>query len=134
MKPPRPPKPPGACLVPEVTRDEDERPVWKVRWPQFLGLDAEDGVLIDKIRRAKQRDHEEFRALQKFCSSSGDRDGARFFREEAADALKEYRAACLVLPYTMAEPPGDCPVVPEWDWPVELAPWIDRIVWAVTTR
>lgn len=118
-------RPPGAGVYATLSRAEGEEPVWKYRSPQYVSLDVDK---LDQIRREAQRRREEMIELQKWCGKAGDRDGARFFREEAADAMKEYRAACLHLSKWACDPPGDCREPEEWNWPAELAPWLSRVV------
>lgn len=44
----------------------------------------------------------------------------KIFRDEARSAMKIYRAACLLLPYVSDEYPGDCKLVPMWEFPPDL--------------
>lgn len=126
--------PPGACVrrLPTRRGDDSKDAVWKIQIPHFLPSGPEIADRVGAVRKARAADRDDFLALQKACGARGDRDGARFFKEAAGDALKEYRAACLVLPLLEANPPGDCPCRPEWEWPVELAPWVDRIIWEMS--
>lgn len=119
-----PQKPAGAHVKLMPARN-DGGPVWKYAVPACLRLSA---GRVDAIRRAASARRDEFVALQKALGSAGDRDGARFAKDEAGDALKEYRAACLILGTLACDPPGDSKCRPEWEWPVELAPWLDRVV------
>lgn len=125
--------PPGACVYLAAKRDGSGESAWHVRMPRFLPQCDGIGEMLDVARREKAADRDHFLALQKEAGAARDRDMARFWKEEAADALKEYRALCLVIPYYVAQPPGDCPYRPEWEWPTELAPWIDRVIWRITS-
>ncbi len=78
-----------------------------------------DFLLARKKERTRFR--EEMLAAQRACGR-GDREGARFFGREAAQAMKEYRACCYILSVAMADPPGDCRGVQA---SLELAPYID---------
>lgn len=75
--------------------------------PRYLGLCPEK---LENARVAATRLRDDMLAYQKQCSANKDREGARFFKEEAADAMKMYRAACLLLPFYAREPRGDCPL------------------------
>jgi hypothetical protein len=81
--------------------------------------------VVDGIRKEAAARRDLMIAYQKEFST--DREAARFFKMEATDALKEYRAACLMLGHLQCEPPGDSKYVAMKDWPVELAPWINRV-------
>lgn len=120
-----PPKPAGTHVHLSVTRNQDADWVWKYQVPKFLTLNAD---VVDEQRRAaiSRRDH--YVAIQKEFGSAQDRDTARWAKDEAGDALKEYRACCLLLGHLLCDPPGDSKFVPEWEWPVELAPWLDRVI------
>jgi hypothetical protein len=107
------------------TARNGDGPVWKYRLPKFMSFDT---GRIDAMRRAAIVRRDEWLAMQKEFGAARDADGARFCKGEATDALKEYRAACLMLGFLVVDPPGDSPYRPEWEWPVELAPWIDRVV------
>jgi hypothetical protein len=75
-------------------------------------------------RKCWLRQNEDMKAFQKLCAQSGDRDGARFFKDEAAYAMKFYRAACLLIPHVAAEFPGDCVQRDPYDFPPELFPYL----------
>lgn len=123
-----PPRPSGTHVVLRRTRNGKDcygEPVWKYEVPKFLPLDADK---VDAIRRGAVLRRDEYVALQKELGSARDREGARWAKDEATDALKEYRSACLVLGMLICDPPGDSLFKPEWEWPVELAPWIDRVI------
>lgn len=93
---------------------------------------AEAAQAIDEFRRASINRRDEMMAFQK--QNSTDREAARFFKDEARDALKDYRAACLVLPYYTSDVPGDCPVVAVSKWPVELEHHIRRVFYLVALK
>lgn len=104
---------------------------WKISLPPYMPDGESSADLVNDMRKAAVVRRDEMLAFQKACGASKDVEGAKFFKGEAADALKEYRAACLILPWLMAEAPKDCPVRESYEWPVELAPWCDRIINAV---
>lgn len=122
-----PPRPRGVHIVLDVNRSDGEY-VWKYRVPRYLSDGVASVEAIDLARKGAVSRRDEMLAFQKMCGEARDREGAKFFKEEAADALKEYRAACLLLPLFMSDPPGDCPYKEEYEWPVEIAPWIDRVI------
>lgn len=68
------------------------------------------------------RFRDEMVSFQKMCGKA-DRDGARFFGREAAEALKHYRACCHILSLAMRGPPGDCVGVQAG---LEIAPYVDH--------
>lgn len=88
----------------------------------------------DEILRRMKREANDFleqmQAAKKACERAKDIDGARMFRGFAADAMRQYRAICLVAPWFMVEPlPGDCrKIVALFDWPVELSSELDRVL------
>lgn len=120
-----PPKPAGTHLFIRITRNQDADPVWKYEVPKYMNFDA-GKVETSRKSAVARRDH--YIALQKEFGADRDRESARWAKDEATDALKEYRAACLILGHLLCEPPGDSPFAPEWEWPVELAPWLDRVL------
>ena len=121
------PKPPGVYVKLHPRRDEGKGSVWKIQVPDWLPSGPDVAAKVENIRLTSQLRREEMLQFQKQCSKD-DRDGARFFKAEATDALKEYRAACLMLPLFQANPPGDALFDPVWNWPIELAPWVDRVI------
>mgnify|MGYP000523576400 FL=1 len=121
-------RPTGANVVEERTRNGKDcwgEPVWKYQVPRFISLCPNK---VDSLRRAAVSRRDEFVSMQKDFGLARDRESARWAKDEATDALKEYRASCLVLGHLLCEPPGDSQFKPEWEWPVELAPWIDRVL------
>ena len=79
--------------------------------------DAEE-VDRKRVYWANQRD--EMLSFQKICAKEKDFEAAKFFKEEAVEALKHYRGCCLVLGHLLCEPPGDSPFLPTTQWPLEL--------------
>jgi len=78
---------------------------------------------VDACRRFRaeySRRREEMLAFQK---QARNRDDARFFKEEASDALKWFRAADAWVKLLSAEKGWR----PTSDWPVELQPYFDRV-------
>lgn len=91
--------------------------------PEFFDLDP---GFLEACRLAAIRRREEMATFKSECGKRGDRDGARFFKEEEADAMKEYRAACLLLPwYTEAR--GDAPIRDLYEIGPELFPYLSRV-------
>ena len=115
-------KPSGTWVYRSQSRS-DSSEVWKVKTPQYLSWSS-DKLLQKKKEITSHR--EEMLVWQKHFASLKDYEAARFFANEASDALKEYRGLCLILGNVLCDPPGDSPWKPEWDWPVELSPWIER--------
>ena len=85
---------------------------------EFIGADVADEVNATRIYYARHRD--EMLAFQKECGAHGDKEGAKFFKDEARDALRHYRAACLLLPWVSGDLPGDCPEREPFYFPEEL--------------
>lgn len=85
---------------------------------------------IDAIRKEWAQHHEAMAACQKEAGQrlreTGDRTTFEFFKAEAAEALKRYRAACLLLGCIAPGMRGDCPSRPQKDWPEELFPALDE--------
>lgn len=77
---------------------------------------------LHDIRREEQAHREAMLGFQKACAQ--DRETSRYFKGEAADALKFYRAACLLLGWVDAAAPGDCPTKKPADWPLEVIPQV----------
>lgn len=85
---------------------------------------------LSAIRRDATRFHALMTGYQKSCGRQ-EAEIARYFRECAKEAMKSYRAACLLLGYFMADPPGDCHHRPTTLWPEELSPYLDQVLgWA----
>lgn len=83
-------------------------------------------IKLEAYRKAAARRRDDMIALQKECGARQDREGARFFKEEAADALKEYRAVCLLLPWYTQEAGGDAPLRDLYEIGPELFPYLER--------
>jgi hypothetical protein len=79
---------------------------------------ADDETLDQRRKEALQR-REQMLSFQKSAGQAGDRDMARFFKDEAAEAMKDYRGACLVLGHLRTDL-GDCPFRYHTDWPLEI--------------
>lgn len=109
-------------------RDGGKGEVLKCRIGWTVPLSSETADALLKIRREAIAQREEMLSYQKQCGKSGDREGARFFKEEAADWMKYYRAACLLIPYHTSDHPGDCKYMREWDWPPDLFDHLDRVM------
>ena len=123
-----PAKPNGVHIGLELKRDGSKDYVWKIKLPGYMPLHEGCAGAVGNMRKTAAARRDLMIAYQKDCAKAKDIEGAKFFKEESADALKEYRAACLMLPLFDANPPGDCQYKPVWEWPVELAPWVDRVV------
>lgn len=121
-----PPKPIGACLRTHPRRDGEKGIVWKIHWPEWLPTGPEIGDRLLALRKEAIAHRDVMIAFQKAAGS--DREAAKFFKVEATDALKFYRAICVVVPMYVTCPPKDCPTVDWWQWPVELAPAFDRVI------
>jgi hypothetical protein len=76
--------------------------------------------VLDKRRKEWAKHCDEMKALQKECGKNRDAENARFFKQEANEAMKHYRGCCLVLGHLLNSPPGDSPFVPTSKWPLEL--------------
>lgn len=85
----------------------DDPPLPKYVLPHFFDLCPEK---LETARVSATRHRDEMVAAQKQCGAEKDREGAKFFKEEAADAMKMYRAACLLLPWYTQDVGGDCPL------------------------
>lgn len=78
-----------------------------------------------EIRKRAISDRDAMLAVKK---AARDAETARFAKQEAADRMKHYRASCLVAGQLVTDAPGDCPPVPVAEWPVELHPYVDRVL------
>lgn len=92
--------------------------------------DVVDNLMERRV--AYLRRLEAMQEYQKFCAKQGDREGAKFFKEEVADARKYYLAACLLIPHVAAYYPGDCKLRDLGDFPLELMPAASHIIGVVT--
>jgi hypothetical protein len=86
--------------------DCGEPALLKYRLPMCFNLDAE---LLKKVRIEAIKRREEMCDFKKKTAAGGDREYAKFFKEEEADARKEYNAVCLLLPFYTQDVGGDCP-------------------------
>jgi hypothetical protein len=113
----------------QTSRADDKKQVRKYHIARYMnGYYRADAINAQRLRWIAHRN--EMLDYQKACAAAGDREGAKFFKGEASEALKLYRSACLVLPYFMVDPPKDCPYKDEWDWPEELFGHIDLVLGA----
>lgn len=112
--------------MPVVLSHDDEGNPKLVYKERFYG-EMNEGFFARLLAFKKRytRDREEMLTFKKACQKMGDIEGARFFREEAADCLKMQRAAAYWLGRYMEAPPGDCPNHPPCEWPIELAYHLD---------
>ena len=123
-----PPRPAGVNVVLRATRNGKDcwgDLVWKYEVPKFITLDAD---AVDAMRHGAILRRDEYIARQKEFGAMRDRESAKWAKDEATDALKEYRAACLILGNLLCDPPGDSLWKPEWEWSLDLAPWLDRVI------
>jgi hypothetical protein len=86
----------------------------------------EDEARLDGMRKAAAQHRQDMLDYQKMCGKGGDRDGARFFKEEATHALKTYRGACYALGYVTGTSAGDYKHAAFSEWPEEIEPFIRR--------
>lgn len=109
----------------QATRvDKDDPLVLKYSLSAYFDLCP---VQLKAIRVAAIKRRDEMAALKVQFGKSGDRDTSRFFKEEEADALKEYRAVCLLLPWYTQDIGGDCPVRDFYAVGPELFPYLCRV-------
>src|SRR5678815_4264183 len=106
--------------------NDDGKIVKRYGWPadQVTGSVAADA--LREWRKAAIVDRDQFLAFQKAAGASGDRDGARFFKECANRELRRQRACTLMLPWIGTPDPNqrvDRPVL----WPLELVEELDEI-------
>lgn len=93
----------------------------------FSGWDTpteENAKYLLKERKEYQQLHESLISEQK---KTKDREHAKFLKEEAREALKMYRAACLLIPWYTNDYPGDCKVSELRNAPKELLPYMCRL-------
>lgn len=103
----------------------EAREKWKLReWAMRIPYSMpDDPDYVDAKRKAALQHRDEMLAFQKAAAKAGDRDAARFFKEEASDAMRQYRGACLVLGHLLCDPPGDSPFRRTDEWPLEIVPY-----------
>lgn len=65
---------------------------------------------------------------KKTAQALGEIDLAKFFKDEAKEDLKFYRAACLLLPQFTNEYSKDCKYIEPYDMPIELAYQLDYLL------
>lgn len=102
--------------------------ITKCRINYTLPLGPETIEALNALRKNANQHREEMLTYQKACGKRGDRDGAKFFKGEASEAMKTYRAACLLIPHFSSEYSGDCKLMDAWDWPPDLFDHIDRVM------
>lgn len=95
---------------------------------QFWGQYYCDELLdaLNDIRKAAALHREAMLGFQKECGARKDIKGAKFFKEEAAEALKEYRGACACIGHLRPDWLGDCPYVESKAIPPEIVPYVYR--------
>lgn len=117
----KPEVPKGAYIRSEDVSSSSEKMglKWKIYIPGHLygEIDGDDLLAIRKEQIALR---DECLALQKKYGKD-DRELAKYYSNEAREALKVYRAVCMLIPYWVANPSKDCPVVHRLDWPIELS-------------
>ncbi len=91
----------------------------KYNLPMCFDLDG-DALLLERLRLVKEI--EGLKAQQKAFSAAKDFDAAKSMKAEVAEATKAYRAVCLLVPWYVANPPGDCPVRDLYEVGPELFP------------
>lgn len=97
------------------------------KWNAYTApTEASTEVLLAQKKQATQL-RDLYLGFQKQAGKDRDIDAARFFRGEAAEQMKLYRAATFLLPWYVSIPPGDCREVAPSDWPVELAAQLDYL-------
>lgn len=82
---------------------------------------------LNEIRRTAALHREAMLGFQKECGARKDVNGAKFFKEEAAEALKEYRGACVCIGILRPGWLGDCPEVESKAIPPEIVPYVYRV-------
>lgn len=108
------------------TCGEDGKPVLRYVWPaRYLTPTEEMNADLRGWRAEAVAHQEEMLAAQRRCGRD-DREYARFFRDEAARAVRFQRAVKLMLPWLGNPDTGQTPERPIL-WPVELAEELDTI-------
>ena len=88
-----------------------------------------DGDLLRELRAQASRDRDELLGYQKEAGKTGDRETARFFKEEAGLQLRRWRAADHWLRWAEALDGARRPA----EWPIELAAELDQVHGLATT-
>src|SRR3990167_7407653 len=99
------------------SRTEDHKSVEKWYFPRMFDVDP---IKVEAIRKEYLKHRDEMLIFQKECAARGDRDGAKFFKDESREALKMYRASCLILPYYTSDHSSDCKLTDTYKFPPEL--------------
>jgi hypothetical protein len=106
--------------------DANGEPVDRYRWPaRMLVAEGAHAALRD-WRKQAIADREEMLSAQALAGRSGDREGARYFKEAAAHLLKMQRAMTLMLPW-FGEPDTKQEAVSPELWPIEMASELDVV-------
>lgn len=98
---------------------------YKYRLSYYLPL-HEMSIYFNDIRKEALARRDEMIVFQK--ENSSDREYVKFFKEEAGDSLKEYRACCLIMGILVVDPPKDCSYKEYKEWPFELENYYDRVI------
>jgi hypothetical protein len=110
-----------------ITPDRrDKGSVTKCKVPEWMTLCPEK---LAAARKAEIVLRDEMLAFQKEAGKNGDRAGAKFFKDEASEYMKRYRAACLLVPhYVAGDYPGDCKYVDAYNWPPDLFGALNAVI------
>jgi hypothetical protein len=108
--------------------NDDHETVDRYSWPaQYVTPTACIGEALRSWRKTAIKDREEFLGFQQACGKSGDRDGAKFFKECAAHEMKLQRACTCMLPWFVVDADkNQLPQSPKM-WPIDLADELDEI-------
>lgn len=98
-----------------------------------LNDNTAQALLLFRSHCIKEREY--MLSLQKWAGVElKDRELAKYFKQQAAHHMKNYRAACLLIPLYCALPdiPGDCTYQEFYNWPIELAPHVWQVIMFTT--
>lgn len=109
-----------------MPRNGDKESVQKYTLPVFFELCP---VKLNSLRKDAIIGRDQMSAFKDQCMKQRDINGARFFKEEAADYMKEYRAACILLPWYSQDVGGDCLLRDLYEIGPELFPYLLRAEW-----
>lgn len=114
-------------VLERIKREEKEHRVAAARRQLFhaFGQYQSDELLedLDRQRKEWQAHREDMLAFQKVLGKSGDREGAKWFKDEAAEAMKRYRGVCTVIGHIDPEWRGDCRWQTVEEVPEEILPY-----------
>ena len=96
---------------------------------KYRSFTIADIAYVAAERKAQSKLHDDLKTQQKQVAKTGDYEAARAISDEAKEALKRYRAACLVLGYCMGNPPGDSPYIPMVRWSIDLVEELDALLY-----